>query len=155
MGDCRPPGSNTVKVPVAWYAAQEKESKKWVRAPLIALKPFQDRVVDLCQSQEFDEPVHVVSDHMHIIGDGNLNLNLKLSPLKVLATPYAGVWDPDRATRDFLWLGFGLGLICHGCSATRVGRPWRSREARRMPCMCVAFIYLFYPSPPHWKLLSW
>ena len=67
MVDCRPPGSNTVKVPVAWYGAQEKESKKWVRAPLIALKPFQDRVVDLCQSQEFDEPVHVVSDH--IIGD--------------------------------------------------------------------------------------
>ena len=31
-----------------------------------------------------------------------LKLNLKLSPLKVLATPYAGVWDPDRATRDFL-----------------------------------------------------
>ena len=38
---------------------------------------------------------------------------------KVLATPYAGGWDPDRATRDFLWFGFGLGLV-YGCSVTRV-----------------------------------
>ena len=38
-----------------------------------------------------------------------LNLNLILPPLEKMATPYAGVEDPDRATVKRIFCGYGSG----------------------------------------------
>ena len=107
--DHRPHGSDVVMVPVMEFTSEARIEGQYVTVPLIPVKPWHDRVVDLCQGTEHDGLVHVQA--AKIFGRGKFYVamtraktvrNLKLSGVE---PTFAGVRKVLRSHwRALCWL---------------------------------------------------
>lgn len=102
------PSSLATQVPIQWWSKKSKEGKQ-VSVPFPALKPYQERVVELTQSQEWSGPVHIVAGKIY--GEGKVYValtrckelrNIKISDIE---PGYVGLRDKLRSSwRALSWV---------------------------------------------------